>query len=137
MTKTNNISCNPFGNEHEILKKTKVEENGSSFELKTSDQFHFISIDKGLLKNEPGRKMDYLALLCERKENLFIELKGRQNLDNACTQIFRTFIFLKPQLNSEFKNIAIIVQKEFNKNDLFSSGFKKLTMAFGTKNIII
>ncbi|MCP9769999.1 hypothetical protein EGI22_19020 [Lacihabitans sp. LS3-19] len=136
MSQKNSSTCNPFGPKHEISKKTKIEEHGSSFELKLAELFHIIKIDNGLLKNEIGSKSDYLVLICERKENLFIELKGRQNFDKACLQIYNTFVFLKSQLDFQFKNVAIIVQKEFNKNDLFSNGYKKLAKEFGTKNII-
>ncbi|MCP9753761.1 hypothetical protein EGI26_01105 [Lacihabitans sp. CCS-44] len=136
MTKTSDTTCNPFGEKDEIQKKTKVEENGSSFQINSKEFFHLIKIDKGLLKNEVGSKADYLVLLCKRKETLFIELKGRQNFDKACMQIYMTHAILKAQLDPKFKNIAIIVQKEFNKNDLLSTGYKKLVKEFGTKNII-
>lgn len=91
--------------------------------MKISEHFHLIKIDNGLLKNEKGSKTDYLVLICKRKENLFIELKGKQNFDKACLQIYNTFVFLKSNLDARFKNVAIIVQKEFNKNDLFSIGY--------------
>jgi hypothetical protein len=110
------VECNPFGQKC-IVEKKALKEGKSTFRIISTGNIIVVNIDKCLLLNSLEKKVDFLILNCDKKEVLYLELKG-QNLDDAALQILKTKKQIDNKININFVRKAYIVQSEFNKNDL-------------------
>jgi hypothetical protein len=127
-------ACNPFG-ANCVIKDRALSEQGKKFRIVSDDNIVVIKVDKCLIKSTVLKKVDYLILNCDRKEVLYLELKG-QNLKDAAKQIIETKKQIDHKINISFVRKAAIVQSEFVKNDLKSTSYRELIKIFKPKNII-
>jgi hypothetical protein len=125
-----NENCNPFTNEF-LVEKKSLNERKSTFRIVSKDQIIVLKVDDCLIKSKTEKKMDYLVLNCDKREAIFLELKG-SNIDDASIQILNSKKILSKNLK-DFTHKAIIVLNNFNKNDLFSTSYRKLIKEFEKK----
>jgi hypothetical protein len=128
------IKCNPFGDKC-IIQKRALSEAKTKFRIVSNGDIIVLKVDNCLLQNSLEKKIDFLILNCDKKEVLYLELKG-QNLDDAARQIISTKKQIDNKININLVRKAVIVQSEFYKNDLNSTSFKELIKIFKPMNII-
>ncbi|NQS97100.1 MAG: hypothetical protein HQ591_01465 [candidate division Zixibacteria bacterium] len=84
--------CTKSRNDIEIV----LSEKRSSFKLMNPDKYpvDVVTIDGCVFENEPSPRCDYLLFLKEKTIEVYVELKGKRNIEHAVDQIDSTISYM-------------------------------------------